>query len=87
MINWKFGINTYTVLYIKWINNNDLLNSMGNFFQYLTRKIYNGKESEKEYIYMYVYIYVYVCIQVTSLVAQLVKKSACNAGDLGSIPG
>ena len=85
MINWEFGINTYIVLYIKWINNNDLLNSIGNFFQYLIRKIYNGKESEKEYIY--IYICMYVSIQVTSLVAQLVKKSACNAGDLGSIPG
>ena len=33
-INWEFGINRYTVLYIKYITNNDLLYSIGNFTQY-----------------------------------------------------
>ena len=44
-------MNRYTVLYIKEINK-DLLYSTGNYSQYLVI-IYNGKESEKEYVYMY----------------------------------
>ena len=33
------------------------------------------------------YVCVCVCVSVTSLVAQMVKASAYNAVDLGSIPG
>ena len=44
-INWEFGINIYTLLYIKEINNKDLLYSTGNYIQYLVIA-YNGKESE-----------------------------------------
>ena len=33
------------------------------------------------------YLNMYIALLGTSLVAQLVKESACNAGDLGSIPG
>ena len=33
-INWEFGINRYTPLYIKYINNKDLLYSTGNSAQY-----------------------------------------------------
>ena len=51
-INWEFGINRYTLLYIKQIDNKDLLYSTGNYIQYLVIT-YNGKESEKECIYMY----------------------------------
>ena len=54
-INKEFGINRYTLLYIKPINNNNLLYSTGNDIQYLVIT-YNGKESEKQYIY-YIYIY------------------------------
>ena len=36
-------------------NNKDLLNSTGNYIQYLIIT-YNGKESEKEYIYIYIYM-------------------------------
>ena len=46
------------------INNKGLLYSTGNYIQYLVI-IYNGKESEKEYImciYIYIYIYIYVYI-------------------------
>ena len=32
------------------------------------------------------YIYIFICVYI-SLVAQRVKASACNEGDLGSIPG
>ena len=41
----------YTLLYMKEINNKDLLYITGNYSQYLIIT-YNGKESEKEYIYM-----------------------------------
>ena len=32
--SWEFGINTYTLLYLKWITNKDLLYSMWNSDQY-----------------------------------------------------
>ena len=32
-INWEFEIDTYTLLYIKWITNKDLLYSTGNSSQ------------------------------------------------------
>ena len=40
-INLKFGINMYTLLYVKQINNKDLLYSTGNYIQYLVIN-YNG---------------------------------------------
>ena len=42
----EFGINIYTLLYIKQITNKDLLYSTGNYIQYfaITNK---GKESQK----------------------------------------
>ena len=57
-INQEFGINRYTLLYVKQINinNKDLLYSTGDYIQYLLIT-YNGKESEKEYTYIYIYIY------------------------------
>ena len=58
-INQEFGINRYKLLYIKQINNKDLLYSTGNYVQYLVM-IYNGKESENEYIYVYMCVYIYV---------------------------
>ena len=39
------------LLYIKQINNKDLLYSTGNYIQYLLIT-YNEKESEREYIYI-----------------------------------
>ena len=47
-IKQEFGINKYMLLYIKQINK-DLLYSTENYIQYLVI-IYNGKESEKEYV-------------------------------------
>ena len=44
-INQEYGINRYTPLYIKWINNKDLVYSTGNCIQYLAIT-YNGNESE-----------------------------------------
>ena len=48
----EFGINKYTLLYVKQTINKDLLYSTGNYIQYLVIT-YNGKESEKEQIDMY----------------------------------
>ena len=47
------GIDTYTVLYIKWMGNEDLLHVTGKFTQYSVIT-HMGKESEKEWIYVYV---------------------------------
>ena len=52
----EFGINIYTLLYIKQVNNRDLLYSRGNYTQYFIIT-YKGKGSEKEYIYIHTYIY------------------------------
>ena len=46
-----------TPLFIKYINQKDLLYSTGNYVQYLAIT-YSGKESEKEYI-IYIYTYTY----------------------------
>ena len=43
-------------MYIKYINNEDQLHSTGNHIQYFVI-IYNGKESEKEYIYTNIYMH------------------------------
>jgi len=51
-INQELGINIYTVLYIRQINSQGLLNSTGNYTQYFVIT-YKGKESEKAYIYKY----------------------------------
>ena len=59
-INQEFGINIYTLLYIKQIIYKDLLYSTGNYTQYFVIN-YKGKESEKEYIYVHVYIDMYIC--------------------------
>ena len=59
-INKVFGINRYTLLYIKQVTNKDLLYSIGNYIQCLVIT-YNGKESEKEYrIYAHTHIYIYI---------------------------
>ena len=52
-INWKFGIDIYTLLYIKQITNKDLLYSTGNSTQDSVMA-YMGKEPKKEWIYVYV---------------------------------
>ena len=51
-------INRYTLLYIKQINNKDLLYSTGTYTQYLVIT-YNGKESEKEHVYVYIHTHIY----------------------------
>ena len=44
-INWEFVINRYALLYIKQMNNRDLLYSTRNYVQYYVIT-YNGKQSE-----------------------------------------
>ena len=51
-MEWEFGVSRCKLLYIGWINNEDLLYSTGNNIQYPVIN-HNGKEYEKEYIYMY----------------------------------
>ena len=57
----EFGINGYTLLCLKQINNRDLPYSIGNYTQYLVITC-NGKESGKEEI-----LYMCVCKRITLL--------------------
>ena len=59
-INQEFGSNLYMLLYIKQVNNKDLLYSTGNYTQYFVIT-YMEKESEKEYTYIYVCITESLC--------------------------
>ena len=52
-INWKVGIDIFTLLYIKQIANKNLLYSTGNSTQYSVMA-YMGKESKKEWVYVFV---------------------------------
>ena len=47
----EFGIDMYTLLYLRWITNGVLLYSTGNSAQYSVIN-HNGKEYEKECIYI-----------------------------------
>ena len=70
-INWEFGISKYTLLYVKQINNKDLLYCTRNYIRYLVIT-YNGKESEKESIYIYVCMYNQITLLYTrNIVNQL----------------
>ena len=51
-INQEFGINIYTLLYIKYITENLLYNT-GNYTQYFVLT-YKGKEFEKDQIHVHV---------------------------------
>ena len=47
-IDWEFGIDTYTLLYLTQITNKDLLYSIGNSAQYSEQcSILNGKRTGK----------------------------------------
>ena len=50
-MDWEFGINRCKLLYIKWINNEVLLNNTGNYIQYLVMN-HNRKERVCIYIYL-----------------------------------
>ena len=64
--NYEFAINRYTLLYIKQINDKDILYSTRKYTEYFVITS-NGKESEKEYMHvcMCTYMCVYICICIT----------------------
>ena len=51
-MDWEFGVNRCTLLYIEWINK-VLLYSIKNYIQYPVIN-HNRKEYEKKYIYIYI---------------------------------
>ena len=54
-ISREFGINMYTLLYLKWITNMDLLYSTGNSAQCYAAA-YMGGEFGEEWIHVYVWL-------------------------------
>ena len=51
--NWKIEMDMYTLIYVRWITNKDLLYNTGNSTQY-SLMAYLGKEFKREWIYVYV---------------------------------
>ena len=51
----EFGINMYTLLYLKWITNKDLLHSTGNSAQ-CYEAVWMGGESGGEWIHVCVWL-------------------------------
>ena len=49
----EFGIDTCTLLYLKWINNKDLLDSTGNSAQCYVAAWMGGESGENGYMYRY----------------------------------
>ena len=49
----EFGVDVYTVLYLKWITNKDLLYSTGNSAQCYVAAWMGGGLGENGYVYMY----------------------------------
>ena len=76
-MNWEFGISRCKLLYIKWINNNVLLYSTGNYIQYPVIN-HNGKKYEKECIYIYTYICIYMYIYI------YIAESLCCAVEINT---
>ena len=71
-INEEYGINRYTLLYVKQISNKDLLCNTRNNIQYLIIT-YNGK------LYVYVCAYIYVCVCI------YVSESLCGTPEINTI--
>ena len=79
-INYEFGINKHTLLYIKQIKTRTYCIAWGNYSQYLVI-IYNGKESEN--IYMCIYICASVQFSsVTQLCLTLCDPMECSTPGL-----
>ena len=55
----EFGLDMYTLLYLKWIISKDLLYSTGNSAQYYVAA-WMGGEFGREWIYMYIYDWIYI---------------------------
>ena len=56
-ILWEFRMVRYTLLYLKWITNKDLLYSTWNFAQCYMAALTGG---EKNIIYIYTQLYIYM---------------------------
>ena len=52
-IDWEFGMDMYTLLYIKQIANKDLLYSTGNSTQYSVKTKWEKNLKKNSYMYMY----------------------------------
>ena len=52
-IDWEFGMDMYTLLYIKQIANKDLLHSTGNSTQYSVKTKWEKNLKKNSYMYMY----------------------------------
>ena len=78
-LNQDFGVNRHVLIYIKQINNKGLLHSTGNNIQCLVI-IYNGKESDKEYIYKTESFYLKHC-KSTTLKKEKKKESQVYLDD------
>ena len=59
-----FGMDVYTLLYLKWVTNKDLLDSTGNSASCCVAAWMGGEFGENGYMYivwgkMYMYVYMY----------------------------
>ena len=79
-INYEFGINKHTLLYINQIKTRTYCIAWGNYSQYLVI-IYNGKESENIYMCIYIYAHQFSSVQSLSHVRLFVTPwtAACQA--------
>ena len=80
-------MNRYTLVYIKQVNNKDLLYRTGSYIQYLVMT-YSGKESEKEYVYIYLYISLYIYIKyryMNHFVVHLKLTQHCKSTTINNI--
>ena len=53
----EFGMNTYILLYFKWVANKDLLYSTGNSAQCMWQAGWEGGESGGEWTHVFVYVW------------------------------
>ena len=61
-INWKIGIDVYTLLYMKQITNKNLLYSTGDSAQYSVMPIWEKNLKKSGYINIYIYIYIHMSV-------------------------
>ena len=72
-MKWEFGVSRWKLLYIEWITNKVLLYSMGNYLWYPVIN-YHGKDYEQG-------------MRIGFPGGSTSKASACDAGDVGLVPG
>ena len=57
-MDWEFGVNRCKLLHMKWISNEILLNSTGNYIQSLAIEYDRGECEKRIYIYICMYVWV-----------------------------